>query len=191
MPADTYTVLYQDCDQSNFSHNLVATYYPGTTDRTAAGLITVSDPSLVVTVGGAQAVGWTPVSDTELWATVPAGSAGAQDIVVTTGGGSSPTSSADQYTYYPRPSVSSVSPTTMTAATGGSLTITGSGFTGATTVQVGGNSVSFVVNSDSSITATVPAALASAGTYDVTVGNPVGGLAGTSPASPSDLLQLT
>ena len=48
------------------------------------------------------------------------------------------------------------------------MTITGSGFTGATEVDFGGiPAADFVVNDDTSITATSPAA--NAGTVDVTV----------------------
>lgn len=61
-----------------------------------------------------------------------------------------------------------------TSCTGGvSVTITGSGFLGATRVQFGGvDAQSFVVNSDTSITAVSPAG--SPGTVDVTVDTPRG-----------------
>ena len=41
-----------------------------------------------VTVGGTAATGITVVSDTEITATTPPGTAGAVDVVVTTAGGS-------------------------------------------------------------------------------------------------------
>jgi 6-phosphogluconolactonase (cycloisomerase 2 family) len=54
------------------------------------------------------------------------------------------------------PTVTSVGPATIAA--GGQLTITGSGLTGVTTVRFAGNaSATFTVNSDTQITATVPA----------------------------------
>jgi gliding motility-associated-like protein len=53
------------------------------------------------------------------------------------------------------PTISSFTPTSGNSGT--SITITGTGFTGATDVTINGNSVtSFTVNSDTSITATVP-----------------------------------
>ena len=62
------------------------------------------------------------------------------------------------------------------------MTITGSGFTGATAVHFGATAAtSLTVNSDTQITATAPAA-ASLGQVDVTVTTP----AGTSATGPAD-----
>jgi hypothetical protein len=62
------------------------------------------------------------------------------------------------------------------------VTITGTGFTGATAVKFGtSNATKFTVNSATSITAVSPKAMGS-GTVDVTVTTP----AGTSPTSPAD-----
>ncbi|MDR3593934.1 IPT/TIG domain-containing protein [Clostridium sp.] len=52
-----------------------------------------------VNFGSTAATSFNVVSDTEITATVPAGSAGAVDITVTTASGTSSTSSADKYTY--------------------------------------------------------------------------------------------
>ncbi|HVV74647.1 MAG TPA: PKD domain-containing protein, partial [Mycobacteriales bacterium] len=72
------------------------------------------------------------------------------------------------------PVVASISPNAGAPAGGGSVTITGSGFTGASKVQFGGGTAGavFTVNSDSSITATVPAH--AAGVVNVFVTTPVG-----------------
>jgi hypothetical protein len=80
------------------------------------------------------------------------------------------------------PAVTGVSPSSGPLAGGPTVTINGTGFTGATAVDFGSAAASsFTVNGDTSITATAPAA-ASAGAVDVTVTTP----AGTSVASPAD-----
>jgi PKD repeat protein len=70
------------------------------------------------------------------------------------------------------PAVSGLSPKSGPAAGGTSVTVTGTGFTGATAVRFGSASASFTVNSDTSITATSPAGIS--GTIDVTVATPHG-----------------
>jgi hypothetical protein len=72
----------------------------------------------------------------------------------------------------PPPTVSSLN-TNSGPLTGVSLTITGSGFTGATAVLFGSNTATFTVNSDTQITATAPA-VTTAGTVDTTVTTPNG-----------------
>ncbi len=70
------------------------------------------------------------------------------------------------------PMVTGISPNSGPIAGGTVVTITGSGFTGATSVNFGAMSAaSFTVNSDTLITATAPA---STGTVDVTVTTPTG-----------------
>ncbi len=117
-------------------------------------------------------------SDTSVTATAPAGT-GTVDLRVTTIGGTSATSAADQFTYVTGPAVTSISPSSGPAAGGTSVTITGTGFTGATAVKFGAiAATSFTVNSATQITATSPA---NAGTLDVRVTTP-GGTSATSPA---------
>ena len=71
-----------------------------------------------------------------------------------------------------RPAITAVSPSTGPAGGGTSVTITGTGFTGATFVGFGSNeATTFHVDSDTQITATAPAGL---GTVDVTVAGPGG-----------------
>jgi hypothetical protein len=83
--------------------------------------------------------------------------------------------------------VTGVSPSSGPVSGGTSVTITGSGFTGATAVNFGGTAASsFTVNSDTSITATAPAATA-VGPVDVTVTTP----SGTSAASSADQFTYT
>jgi hypothetical protein len=85
------------------------------------------------------------------------------------------------------PAVTGVSPGSGPVSGGTSVTITGSGLTGATGVSFGGTAASsFTVNGDTSITATAPAATA-AGPVDVTVTTP----SGTSATSSADQYTYT
>ena len=84
------------------------------------------------------------------------------------------------------PVVKSVVPDIGPDSGGTTVTISGTGFTGATAVDFGaGNSAGYTVNSDTSITATSPEG--ATGTVDVTVTTPVG----TSPTSSADQFTYT
>src|SRR5208337_2868948 len=88
-------------------------------------------------------------------------------------GGTSATSTADQFTYIAAaPTVTGLSPTSGPAAGGTLVTITGTSFTGATVVDFGTTAATnvTVVNS-TKITADSPAGT---GTVNVTVTTPVG-----------------
>jgi RHS repeat-associated protein len=134
----------------------------------------------VVSFGSVPAVSYTVVSGTQITATTPAQSAGMVDITVTTPGGQSATSPADQFTYSPAPAITSVTPPSGPLNGGTSVTITGSGFSGASVVSFGSvPAASYSVVSGTQITATTPAQ--SAGMVDITVTTP-GGQSATSPA---------
>lgn len=77
------------------------------------------------------------------------------------------------------PQVTAISPASGAGAGGDSVTITGSGFTGATKVDFGSSSAAMTVVSDTEITVTSPPG---SGTVDVTVVTPNG----TSATSPAD-----
>ena len=117
-----------------------------------------------VTVGGVPGTNVIVASDgSSLTFVTPAGTAGATAVTVGAIGGSV---SAGNYTYVAPPVISGLAPTSGLAAGGASVVITGTGFTGATAVQFGGTAAaSFVVNSDTQITAVSPA-----GSGSVTVG---------------------
>jgi hypothetical protein len=120
-----------------------------------------------VTIGGAAASDVYINSETEITATVPAGSAGVASVVVTTGGGANADNTL--YTYAPVPRVSAISPAIGPAAGGTAVAITGTGFSGATNVTIGGISATgVVVVSDTSITATVPAGTGGSASVEVT-----------------------
>jgi IPT/TIG domain len=124
---------------------------------------------------------------TSLTVTEPAGSVGAVDVRVTNpalaANGISPTSTADQFTY--GLSVTSVSPSTGTAAGGTMVTISGSGFTGATGVTFEGvPATSFAFVNDGQVTAVSPPG---SGTVDVQVKT----AAGQSPVGNGDKFVYT
>ena len=117
-------------------------------------------------------------SATQITVVSPAGS-GTVHVTVTTPGGPSATSSADQFTYLVVPKIMSISPTSGPAAGGTTVTIRGEGLTGANKVLFGTvPAKSFTVNSATQITALSPAG---SGTVDVTVTTP-GGPSATSTA---------
>jgi hypothetical protein len=112
------------------------------------------------------------VSATSITATAPASAGGTVDVTVTTPLGRSPATSLGQYTYvYPKPTVTAISPAI--GAAGTVVTITGSGFTGATATDFGAAAASFTVNSSTSITATAPAGAAKS-EVDITITGPGG-----------------
>src|SRR5229473_628955 len=132
-----------------------------------------------VSFGTTAAASFTITSDTQITAVSPAGN-GTVDVTVTTPGGISAVSTADQFTYIPLPSVKSVTPTSGPTTGGTTVTITGSNLTSATSVSFGSTATSnFIVDSDTQITVVSPAGN---GTVDVTVTTPEG----TSTASTAD-----
>ncbi|MCY0656333.1 IPT/TIG domain-containing protein, partial [Klebsiella pneumoniae] len=72
---------------------------------------------------GATTATYTINSNTQITATPPAGSAGTVNVTVTTVGGTSATSAADQFTYVPAPTVTSISPTSGPTSGGTTVTI--------------------------------------------------------------------
>jgi hypothetical protein len=136
-----------------------------------------------VQFGSNNATGVTVVSDTEITATAPAGQPGAKvDVTVTTPKGTSAANSADQFTYQnTAPTVTSIAPNQGSRFGGTPVTITGTGFTGATRVQFGITPASsFTVVSNTRIVATSPQG--DPGTVDVRVITPWG----TSPIVAAD-----
>ena len=103
---------------------------------------------------GSTSAAFTVISATQITATAPAGT-GSASVTVTTPGG---TSNGTTYTYVPAPAISGISPTQGPTTGGNTVTITGTGFAGATAVMFGPASVAFVVVNATQITATAPAA---------------------------------
>lgn len=140
----------------------------GTTIVTITGT-NFSNSGLVVRFGGVIATS-NFINATTIIAVAPAQSAGLVDVIVTTAGGVSPNTLADDYTYTGSgvPVITSISPTSGPAGT--VVTLTGSGFIGTTTVTFGGTNASFNVTNNTTLTATVPAG-APGGTIDIRVTN--------------------
>ena len=133
-----------------------------------------------VTIGGNSATGIIFGSTTSITVITPAGTTGAQDVVVTTPGGSATLPRGFTYAVpAPAPTLTSISPTSGTTAGGTGVTITGTGFyAGGSSAAVsavtfgGANATNYTVTSDTSITATTPAGMT--GAQDVVVATPGG-----------------
>jgi len=112
-------------------------------------------------------------SPTEITAVAPVGE-GTVDVTVRNPGGWSTTGTPDQFTYVEqRPAVTKLSTKKGLAAGGTVVTISGSGFLGATGVKFGTDASShFTVNSNNSLTAVTPAG--TSGPVNVTVSNSLG-----------------
>ncbi|MBJ7519947.1 MAG: IPT/TIG domain-containing protein, partial [Solirubrobacteraceae bacterium] len=150
---------------------------PGGTSVTITG--TNLTAASAVTFGGVNATGYTVDSPTQITATAPAGS-GTVDVRVTTAGGQSANTAADNFTYIPAPAITSIAPSTGPESGGTVVVITGTNFTGASQVQFGAtNATGYTVNSATQITATAPAAT---GVQNVRVTTP----SGTSPNTAAD-----
>lgn len=122
--------------------------------------------------GTTNATSFVVNSAVSITAVVPAHTAALVDITVTTPGGTSTTSSADQFTFSTIPYVTIVSPNNGVVSGGTSVAISGFQFTGSTVVLFGTTpAASFIVNSDVSISATSPA---STGSVSVRVSAPPG-----------------
>jgi hypothetical protein len=140
-----------------------------------------------VQFGSTPAPSVTVLSSTSLKAVTPPGSPGVVDVTVTTPDSTSPVVNADKFTYVALPTVTGVSPAAGLTTGGNTVTITGTGFhnifgfPGVTTVDFGSvPAPSFTVDSDTQLTATVPAG--SAGTVDVTLLTWLGAITATSAA---------
>jgi hypothetical protein len=121
-----------------------------------------------VSFGGTPAASFTVVSATKITAKTPAHVAGVVNVQVTTLAGTSTAVTADRYTYVPRPTVTSVSPSSGTHLGGTTLTITGTNFASTSTVVFGTTAgTSVVVVSSTKITVHSPAH--AIGTVDVHV----------------------
>lgn len=139
---------------------------------TIINLIGTSLTGATVKVGGVSATN-VSTSPTLVYATVPAGSAGAKTIVVTTPGGSTSTlapvggtSSTLAFTYVSAPTITTISPASGTTRGGTTIMVSGTNLTGAT-LTINGVRATIFASSATVLGATTPAG--SAGAKDVTV----------------------
>ncbi|WP_432587038.1 IPT/TIG domain-containing protein [Streptomyces sp. HD1123-B1] len=158
------------------------------TQGPAAGgtAVTITGTSLsgatAVRFGATNAASFLVVSATQIVAVAPAGS-GTVQVTVTTPGG---TSNGLPFAFVPAPTVSSVSPNQGPGAGGNTVTITGSGFSGATAVRFGStNATSFTVVSPTQITAVAPPGSGTVQVTVITAGGTSNGLSYTYVAVPS------
>ena len=106
------------------------------------------------------------VNATTINAVVPAGVAGARDVAVTTVGGTG--TGVGLYTYVAAPTVTAIAPSSGPLAGGANVVISGTNFTGASAVTIGGTAAtSFTVVNPTTINAVTPAG--TAGARDVAV----------------------
>ena len=151
---------------------------PTTGPTTGGTPVTITGSNLAgatsVLFGSAPATSFTVNGNGTISAIAPAATSGTVDVTISTPGGTSATSSADQFRYQTVPTVpivSGISPTTGPTTGGTPVTITGSNFTGTTSVLFGTVSASsFTVRSSTEITAVSPAEAAGAQIIHVTTG---------------------
>jgi hypothetical protein len=148
----------------------VVSVSPGVGPEAGGTSVTVTGTNLTgasaVRFGTAAATGVVVNSSTSLTAEAPAGT-GVADVTVTTPGGASMTTAADQFTYVAVPVVTELTPSTGPASGGTIVSIAGANLTGATAVRFGSVSAGFSVNlAGTAITAEAPPGT---GLVDVTV----------------------
>src|SRR5207247_6685395 len=106
-----------------------------------------------VKFGATNATGFTVDNATQITATAPAHAAGTVDVSVTTVGGTSANTAADDYTFVDAPTITSLAPTAGPSAGGNSVVITGTNLTAASAVSFGGTAAtSFTVDNATQIT---------------------------------------
>jgi len=129
-------------------------------------------PGVTVTISGSSALDVNVVSASEIHATIPTGTAGTADVVLTHPDWDSPVTLSDGFTYIAHPpQIDSVEPSIGEVAGGTAISIGGNYFVDGAAVTIGGNpavDVAFV--SATTITAKTPSD--SSGDVDVIVTNP-------------------
>ena len=128
-PADKYAYT---------SDSTVSALNPSSGPTAGGNTVTITGTNLsnasAVSFGVTPATSFSVLGQTQISAVAPPGTAGMVDVTITTPGGISATNAGDQYTYVAAPTVSAVSPSAGPTVGGTSVTISGTGFTGATAI---------------------------------------------------------
>jgi hypothetical protein len=134
--------------------------------------VTISGTNLLnansVSIGGVEVSLFTVDSDTQIRASVPSGSSGTTNLVVTTTGGRVST----PFTYSGAPSISNVSSSVISTTAGQSIVITGKNFIGTKIVAIGNINIdAFEVLSNTSIRLITPNLTTGSKNLTVTTGS--------------------
>lgn len=145
-----------------------------------------------VNFGTTAAASFAVNNDTSITAVAPlvspAGNPDTVDVTVVSPGGTSFTSTHDQFTFYRQPSVTGVSPNSGPVTGDYTITVTGTNFTGTTSVMFGDVAGGFQVTNDATLSVFVPPSDSPPGdNLDITVTSP----GGTSPITPADQFTYT
>jgi hypothetical protein len=134
-----------------------------------------------VSFGSTAAGSFTVNSDTSISAVSPSAPAGTVNVTVTTAGGSSATSAADQFAFIAPPTITAVSPSSGPLAGGGWVTVTGTDLGTTNKVSIGDATTSFNVLGNTSLSVYIPAG-ETAETVNITVTT----IGGTTPRTSAD-----
>jgi hypothetical protein len=150
----------------------------GSADGGTSAVITGTNLTTATQVlfGTTPATSFVVNSPTQITAVAPAHAAKSVDVTVVTALGTSPATTGGVFTFI-KPVVTSVSPSSGAVVGGGTVTISGSGLVGATSVTMGGAAAVITANSDTAITVTTPAH--AAGVVPVVVTSPFGTATGS------------
>ena len=137
-----------------------------------------------VDFGTTPATSFTVVSATSIIAVSPPSATGmVVDVTVTTPGGTSPASAADQFAYLGVPTISLISPNSGPSTGGTEVTITGTNLADVTAVNFGTAAATTLISDSATQIVVLSPASTVFGPVNVTVTTP----GGTSPISPADL----
>jgi hypothetical protein len=126
----------------------------GSTAFTIVGTEFVATPT--IRINSILATSVVRVNSTTLTGVTPAGTAGAQSLLITNPDSQSVTAAA-AYTYYAPPDITNVNPSTGTSLGGQTVQISGTGFRAGAIVKIGGDDcLSVIVNSATLITVQTP-----------------------------------
>ncbi len=155
-------VLYNSYTYFSVQTPVVTFITPDYGVRTGGSIIVFTGTNFTtvssITFDGTPAISFTIDSNIQITCVVPAGTylGSYSNVILTNSFGSLTISNVFSYVF-PPPIVSSVSPSTGAVSGGSSIVITGNYFTGTSSVSIGASpAVSYVVNSNTQITAVTP-----------------------------------